>query len=336
MSPYSLSRPGGVQTHVLGLAVELSRRGHIVHVLAPCEGTPPSPLVDPAGPVLPVRANGSIAPLALSLGAARVSARWARRRRLDVVHVHEPLSPMVSLVVTATSDAPIVATFHAAADRWWPYETFGWALAKVIDRASVRTAVSDAAEALAARHFPAVYHRTPNGLDVHRFSDCSPDPSAPAVLFVGRNEPRKGAQVLIEAASSIDAEIGIVGMGFEGVAAPANVRFIPTDERTKPGLLKGARVFCAPALFGESFGFVVLEAMAAGCAVVASDIPGYRAAVGDAAVLVRPGDAPALAKAVNGLLADPGDLPQRAEARAQEFSWETLADRVEQVYALAV
>ena len=143
--PYSLSWPGGVQTHVLGLAEELERRGHLVRVLAPCDGVPPSHRVDSVGPSTPLPANGSVARLALTPGAWAAAAGWPRRRRLDVVHVHEPLAPMTALAVTLRSRAPLVGTFHAAADRWWPYERAGLALRGAVERLSVKTAVSDAA-----------------------------------------------------------------------------------------------------------------------------------------------------------------------------------------------
>lgn len=339
--PYSVSWPGGVQTHVLGLADELVRRGHVVRVLAPCDGVPPTQLVDPAGRSMPVPANGSVARLALGPRTWRAVSQWLGRRHLDVVHVHEPFSPLVSMVATAVSDAPIVGTFHAAAQRWWPYELAGSLLARVGERLSVRTAVSDAAEALAKQHFPGTYLRTPNAIDVSRIAETEPAADAPAVLFVGRNEPRKGAAVMVEAARAIDAEVGILGGGYEGsslvAGAPPNVRFLgPLGDQRKAALLRGTRVFCAPSLAGESFGFVVLEAMAAGTAVVASDIPGYAGVLGDAGRLVRPGDAAALAAAVSDMLEDPGTLSALAFLRAEEFSWERVAGRVEEAYELAM
>src|SRR5207249_3002278 len=164
------------------------------------------------------------------------------------------------------------------------------------------------------------------GIDFRFLSEGDPDPDAPAVLFVGRLEPRKGPAAMVEAAKAIDAPVGIVGDGplrpdLEA-KAPPNVRFLGSMAGPRMAALRwGARVVCAPSLHGESFGFVVLEAMAAGAAVVASDIPGYAAVLGDTGRLVPPGDAAALADAVNGLLADPGDLPARAQARARTFSW---------------
>ena len=146
---------------------------------------------------------------------------------------------------------------------------------------------------------------------------------------------------MVEAARSIRVPVGIVGHGFEGTdlaaSAPPNVTFLgPATGGALAGLLRGTRVFCAPALGGESFGFVVLEAMAAGAAVVASDIPGYAAVLGDAGSLVPPGDATALAAAVTALLDDPGDFPARAQARARLFAWSEVAGRVEEIYASVV
>lgn len=335
--PYSVSWFGGVQTHVLGLADALAGRGHAVRVLAPCDGAPPSPMVDPVGRSVGLPANGSVARLAMAPSAWAAASRWPRRRRLDVVHVHEPLAPLTSLAVTTTSSAPMVGTFHAAAERWWPYERGGRLLRRAVDRLSVVTAVSDPAEALASRHFPGHYERTPNGIDFDRLARAEPDPSAPPVVFVGRLEPRKGPAVMVEAARHIQAEVALVGDGplrreLEA-KAPGNVRFLGArSSAERDRLRRGASVVCVPSLGGESFGFVVLEAMAAGAVVVASDLPGYRSVLGGAGRLVPPGDARALATAVNEMLSDPGDLADRAQAAAAAYSWERLVLGVEELY----
>lgn len=373
--PYSLTRPGGVQGQVLGLARALDTAGHDVLVVAPDDARPPGLERAPDGPSryaagssTRVQANGSVAPVALDPRAA-----WRARRAVagfgaEVVHLHEPFAPAVGYGVLLEHALPSVGTYHRAG------EGRGYRLAAPLARwadarLDVRCAVSEAAASTVA----AVVGRRPvevlfNGVEVDRFAGAAPVPSdAPAILFLGRHERRKGLEVLLEAYRRAEWPEGVAhpvlwvaGDGpetaglrrrFAGVSGVEWLGVLPDAE--VPGRLAGASVLCAPALGGESFGMVLLEAMAAGCAVVASDIPGYRAAAGGHAALVPPGDPETLGVVLADEVArraaghaEPGPgadgtglLPahlQAARRHAEEWSMDRLAERYVALYRRAV
>lgn len=352
VSPYAWDRPGGVQTHVRDLGVALVRRGHEVMVLAPRSSfsTPPAPGVGYCGLSIPIPANGSVAPISFGPGAWIRCKRVASRFRPDIVHVHEPLVPSVSLIATLRAEVPVVATFHASADRSLGYAAARPVLSRVARKLSARIAVSDAALALIRGYFPDGYVTIPNGADLTRFQ---PGPerqeSGRTIVFVGRLEPRKGLEVLLRACARLGAEseVVVVGSGPEegrcrtlARRAGLNVRFlgrVTSDEL--PAVLAGADVFCSPALGAESFGIVLIEAMAAGAPVVCSDLPGYRSAAGDAARYVAPGDDRALAEALSTVLGDPAaarTMRARGIERAARFDWSHLVPRIEAVYESAL
>lgn len=356
VSPYSWAYPGGVNNHISGLAGRLTARGHSVTILAPeaagrfAEGR----LVD-AGRSVPVPANGSVARLALAPGTSGRVRRAIGRGRFDVVHVHEPMVPMVSLAAVRAADCRVVATFHSAGDG--PSVLYRLAAALipgVPGGLDIRIAVSEAARQQAARYLPGDYLVVPNGVDVGKFSGAprtGRGDGAPELLFVGRNEPRKGLSVLLDAFPEVcrrvpGARLKIIGSGItrasiaEAVAPPLRDRvtvlgFVANEEL--PGHYAAADVFCAPALGGESFGIVLVEAMAAGTPVVASDIPGYRAVVEQAGggVLFRAGNSSDLAGKLAALLADAGRREMLAEEASRgvgRFSWEAVTPRIESVY----
>ena len=344
--PYSLTLPGGVQGQVLGLARSLRGLGHEVRVLGPCDGPPPDAGVTPLGNSVPLAANGSVAPIAPDLPCALRTIRVLRDEGFDVVHLHEPLVPGPCMTAAVTASAPLVGTFHAAGESA-AYRWAGPPLAWLAGRLAVRTAVSADAAALAEAHLGGTYRPVFNGVEVARFAKATPWPSeGPTVLFVGRHEERKGLAVLLRALEHLPAgsRVWVAGDGPDTGALAASVAGdhrvewlgrVDDDERNRR--LAGADVFCAPSLRGESFGVVLLEAMAAGTPVVASDLPGYAnvARPGREGLLVPPGDPAVLGAALRAVLAGGAQAQELAEAgraRADELSMDSLAQRYLELY----
>jgi phosphatidyl-myo-inositol alpha-mannosyltransferase len=348
--PYSLTLPGGVQGQVLGLARTLRERGISATVLGPCDGPPPEAGVISVGSSVSLAANGSVAPLALDPPAIRRTLEVLAAEQPDVLHLHEPLVPGPALTALLAGNVPTVGTFHASG-RVPAYVWLRPAVRAVARRIGLRTAVSPEARALAERWLGGACHVLPNGVEVERFAKADPWPapvtpggSGRAILFVGRHEPRKGLEVLLKAFSALDSDavLWVAGEGPETAAlaasAPANVEWLGRiSDRELAERLRAAAVFCAPSLHGESFGVVLLEAMAAGTPVVASDIAGYRdvARQGKEAVLVPGGDPAALADGLRRVLDDPilaARLVDAGTARAATFSMERLAARYVDLY----
>ena len=351
VSPYSLTIPGGVQQQVMGLARSLRAKGHEVRVLGPCDGPPPDPFVTPLGNSLPTAINGSVAPLAPDASAALRTIRALNDEAFDVLHLHEPLVPGPSLTALFVKMAPVVATFHSAGDSA-AYKTFARQLTRVAQKIDIRVAVSKDAVELAHRYIGGEYEVLFNGIDLAS-SQRSVDASAQrenAIFYVGRHEPRKGLDVLLEAFSKMPDDVAMWVASDGPQTAELKLRFggdrriewlgrIDDDE--KFDRLRRAAVFCAPSLRGESFGVVLLEAMAAGTPVVASNLDGYRNVATDGvnALLVEPGDAHALASALAKVMADPrlaGRLIEAGRTHAQDFSMDTLADRYVDLYQRAM
>ena len=356
--PYSLSRPGGVQGQVVGLSRVLSGRGHLVTVFAPLDGVADGPdgvdLVV-SGRSVPVPANGSRAPVSLSPWAAAHAVNAVRGGQFDVVHVHEPFAPGLPYgLLVASGIPPLVATFHRSGSSLF-YSLLGPVAKLAARRFAARCAVSEAARHTAAAAIGGDYQVLFNGVEVDRFRDADPWPKdGSTVLFLGRHEERKGLRVLLEAFSSltdgVDAVLWIAGDGPETESLQRRFPESPTvhwlgvlTEEEKTRRLAAADVLCAPSLGGESFGMVLLEAMAANTLVVASDIDGYRDVVGGDAELVPPGDPRALAAALASELttgdrrghagADPRPARRAAaSARAEQWSMNRLAEQYEALY----
>ena len=338
--PYSLSIPGGVQAQVLGLARELRRQGHEARVLGPCDGPPPASFVTPLGDSLPTSANGSIAPLAPDPAAAMRTIRVLNDEQFDVLHVHEPLVPGPSLTTLNVHPAPIVGTFHAAG-RSTSYRLFRPVLQRLLERVDRRVVVSKDALALVQEHLGGEYEVLFNGVETTAIRAVAPFPhTRPAIFFLGRHEERKGLGILLATLTQLgpDVECWIGGDGPDTARLKAAYADEPRitwlgrlSEADKFARLRGASVFCAPSLHGESFGVVLLEAMAAGAVVVASRLDGYRNVASDGvdALLTPPGDSEALAAGLRRALGDSrlrSDLVAAAEQRAQAFSMERLAE----------
>ena len=345
--PYSLSMPGGVQAQVLALARELRRSGHEVRVLGPCDGPPPESFVTPLGDSLPTSANGSIAPLAPDPAAVLRTVRALRDEAFDVIHVHEPLAPGPAITTVTVHAAPTVGTFHAAGQSS-SYRVFGPMLRRLIERIDRKVVVSKDALALVQGHLGGQYDMLFNGVETTDIAAATPyRPGAgPSIFFLGRHEERKGLGVLLAALQRLPDDIACWVAGDGPDTAALRQQYAHDDriewlgrisDADKLARLRGASVFCAPSLHGESFGVVLIEAMAAGTPVVASALEGYRnVATADLdALLVEPGDERALADGLNLVLRDRtlrDRLVAEGRRRADDFAMSNLAEAYVSIY----
>src|SRR5579875_2069123 len=315
VSPYALGSFGGVQRQAIGLARALSEDEVRLFSPAPT-GDPDGCDAVSLGRSLAIPANGSRAPLALAPGAWRRTRRALVAFQPDVIHVHEPFAPVVGLAASSAPGAPVIATFHRSGASSG-YRAFGPLLRPIVRRLACAVAVSEAAASTLRAVLGGsedVLEILPNAIDRSRFADARRVPTRrPTIVFVGRLEARKGVSVLLEAIarSPRHFDAWIIGDGPEGPSLRRRfggiegVTFLgPLGDDEAAARLASADVAVAPSLGGESFGVVLLEAMAAGTAVVAADLPGYRLAAGDAACYVPPGDARCLAAALRSLLTD--------------------------------
>ncbi|MCK4408856.1 MAG: glycosyltransferase family 4 protein, partial [Candidatus Eisenbacteria sp.] len=354
--------PGGVPEHVYHTCVELGRMGHNVRVVTTHFGRGRAPNEEQVlriGRSVPVPANGSICPVAVDVRMRAKVRRMLLAERFDVLHLHEPLMPTLCLSVLAEAEVPIVGTFHANNDSALGYRLFHSLLENYLDRLDARIAVSSAAMRTVAKRFGGDYIVIPNGVDVGRFSIATPassqDDGVFNILFVGRLEPRKGAKFLLRAMPRIlrevpEARLVVVGSGplsrYYRSHLPDNVadRVVFAGRVSGEALAShyaGADVFCSPAMGGESFGIVLIEAMAAGAAVVASDIAGYRDVVSDGAtgLLVRRGDPDSIAEGVVRLARDDElrrRLVESARSEVRQYAWDRVTRRILDVYESVV
>jgi len=354
LCPYSLTTPGGVQGQVMGLARALRKMGHEVRVLGPCDGAPPDTFVTPIGESLPTVANGSIAPLAPDPSAALRTIRVLRDEQFDVLHIHEPLTPGASITALVMRTAPIVATFHAAGESL-SYKYLSAPLKGFASAIDHRVAVSKDAVLLAQRYIGGDYQILPNGVELDRFIASSQNTSTThgdsslmrrSIFFCGRHEPRKGLEVLLQAHATLPDNVDL-WIASEGPETERLKREWAGDSRImwlgrisdaeKAKRLSQADVFCAPSLGGESFGVVLIEAMAAATPIVASALDGYMNVATHEidALLVEPNDPAALEVALRRILLDQ-ELAHRLVLRGQEratgFSMVQLASTYVDIY----
>ena len=357
-APYDLARPGGVGSHIRAQARALRARGHDVFVGGPAS----APLADGEvrlGGSTVVTFGGTESGIGLDPRSISQVRRLFQSQSFDIAHVHEPLVPLVPWAVLLTARCPIVATFHVHREqghRWYPMARP--ILAPLMRRIRCRIAVSAPARRTVAQHFPGTYEIVPNGIDVGAFATPQPRPrdmpaNQPHIVYVGRLEPRKGVDVLIHAmplvrAHAPHARLVIVGDGPDRDALASLARSVNAgatftgrvENAALPGYMQAADIVCSPALGGESFGIVLVEAMACGTPVVASRIEGFVEMLGDgdAALLVPPRDHGALASALTTLL---GDEPRRralgarGAIKAREYDWPAVAARLERIYESA-
>ncbi len=357
--PYDWDVPGGVKSHVRDLAEELIVLGHDVSVLAPMRGEAEAsvlePYVVPAGRTVPVRYNGSVARLKFGVGATQLVRRWIREGEFDVLHIHEPAAPSIGLIACWVANGPVVGTWHASQERSRMLLAVNGPIQTAMEKISARIAVSEAARRTLVEHVGGDAVLIPNGVRCRAFEEGQPMAGWPgdggALLFLGRlDEPRKGLQVLIDAMPAIIAanprvRVLVAGPGdIESIEASldADVRdhlqFLGlVTEQEKVDAFHSVDAYIAPHLGGESFGIVLLEAMASGTPVVASDLPPFvrvldSARAGQMFATADPAD---LARAVNDLLADPvrrSTLVEAGRARAREYDWSSVATEIVEVY----
>jgi phosphatidyl-myo-inositol alpha-mannosyltransferase len=353
--PYSFDVPGGVQSHVLQLAEVMRARGHEVSVLAPASPDVALPeYVVSAGRAIPIPYNGSVARLQFSPAVHRRVKRWLAQGDFDVLHVHEPNAPSLSMWALRVAEGPIVATFHTSTTKSLTLTVFGGLLRPMQEKIIGRIAVSDLARRWQMEALGSDAVEIPNGVDVGFFASAAlldgyPRPGK-TVLFLGRyDESRKGMTTLLTAMPKVverfpDLQLLVVGRGDEdqlrGQAGDLveHMRFLgQVDDAGKASAMRSADVYCAPNTGGESFGIVLVEAMAAGTAVVASDLDAFRRVLQDGELgrLVPVEDGDALAEGLIALLED-RELRERYVAAAAEavrrYDWPVVASQIMRVY----
>ena len=359
--PYSWDIPGGVQAHVRDLAETLIGLGHDVSVLAPGDDDTPGlpPYVVAAGKAVPIPYNGSVARLQFGLVSATRVRRWLRDGNFDVVHVHEPAPPSLSLLTCMIHDGPLVATFHAATTKSRFLSMFDTILQPFLEKLSGRIAVSAAARKVIVEHLGADAVVVPNGVAVSHYTDVQPLPGYPrpggTVGFIGRyDEPRKGMDVLVGALEVLapqrpDLRLLVAGRGeaedfLSGVPRILRDRIDlmgQVSEPDKARMLKSVDVYCAPNTGQESFGVILLEAMAARTPIVASELEAFRRVLGGgvAGRLFPIGDSAALAVELENVLDDAALRRRLVDAGAREvapYDWSVVVTQVLRVYELAI
>ncbi len=362
VSPYDFAYPGGVTHHITHLARQFTAKGHEVKILAPASKVVPD-LGDRfilIGKPRPIPVSGSIARITISPWLSSRVNKVLSEERFDIIHLHEPLVPMLCTTVLRLSKSPTMGTFHASESRDW-YD-YGTPLAKFFlnrwfRKLDGKIAVSKPAMQCISKHFPGYYNIIPNGVDLGHFSpEVAPiDEFCDGklnILFVGRLEKRKGFDYLLKAYQQVKQEIPnsrliAVGPGirlrrkFEkqvkksGLADIIFTGYISTKDL--PRYYKTADVFCAPATGWESFGIILIEAMAVGKPIVASDVGGYATLItkGVEGYLVPPKDEQALAESLITVLKDNSlrqEMGANGRLKAQEYSWENIAQRVLDYY----
>jgi phosphatidylinositol alpha-mannosyltransferase len=363
--PYSFDVPGGVQNHVLGLARYLRQAGHRPYVLAPgelgaaTEGLDVEEFVS-VGTAMPVRYNGSVARVNFGpLSAARVG-RWLRKGRFDVLHIHEPITPSISLLALWAAEQPVVATFHAATPRSRSMQLAGGVLRGAIEKIDAGIAVSESARNVVVQHLGRDAVVIPNGIEFDDFARWRPSTGQeqlagsprssdhPKLIFLGRlDEPRKGLDVLLAAVPLImktrpDLEVIVAGQGNRPLPEWCCSLGMINPE-AKIALLNSADVFVAPHLARESFGIVLLEAMASGVPIVASELPSFLDVLGSPrdegrlGEVFAAGDPDALAASVLRVLDRPNPVRTlRAREAARRYDWSAVGATVVAVYRAAL
>ena len=305
VNPYSWDVPGGVQFHIRDFALELMKRGHEVSVLTPAKNTDDLPeWITTVGSSVAVPFNGSVARLSFTPLANLRTKRWIDEGHFDLLHVHEPEVPSISMLALRASEIPVVGTFHAALDYSFSRSVSSSALDPLLEKLAARIAVSAEARRTLVEHHGGDAVIIPKGVDTHFFQRAQikpywdATPQRPVVVFLGR---------------------------------------LDVSDEEKASLLKGASIYVAPQTGGESFGIVLVEAMAAGCAVLASDLEAFRAVLeqGEVGALFETGNSQDLARQLIRLLRDSEELAtlaRRGEAASSRYGWDTVTDQVLALY----
>jgi phosphatidyl-myo-inositol alpha-mannosyltransferase len=356
--PYGWDTPGGVQAHIADLATYLISQGHYVSVLAPTSDEENLPdYVVSAGKPISIPYNGAVARILFGpIAFARVR-NWIAQGDFDLLHLHEPAIPSIALLACFAAEGPLVGTFHASAKRQKAIFAIGPILEPVIEKLTARIAVSEAARETLTEHLETDAVVVPNGIYARRLAlgAMKEQWSGNSIGFIGRfQEPRKGLMVLVDALPAIikevpDVRIVVAGPGdsdefLEGVPSHLRTRFTflgRISEEEKADFLHSIGVYVAPNTGGESFGIILAEALAAGAAVVASDIPAFQALLGNGKYgeLFTSEDPASLASSISQLLKDGqrrNQLKIGGKIYAQYFDWDEVATRIYDVYEMAM
>ena len=356
--PYGWDTPGGVQSHVGDLAEYLIRQGHYVSVLAPAIDEENLPdYVTSAGRPLATPYNGAVARVLFGPIAFSRVRQWINNGSFDLLHLHEPAIPSISLLACWAAEGPMVGTFHAAAKRQKVTFAVAPILEPVIEKLTARIAVSEAARETLTEHLDTDAIVVPNGIYADRYRDGKSDSrwTGNSLGFIGRfEEKRKGLDVLAAALPSIiaqfpDVKVFVAGPGdsdeaLKEIDPSLHSRFTflgRISEEEKADFLSSVALYIAPNTGGESFGIILAEALAGGASVIASDIPAFDSLLGhgDYGTLFTSEDSQDLARKVNDLLGDNGKrkaIAERGKKYAQEFDWDVVAEKIYDVYEMAM
>jgi len=356
--PYGWDTPGGVQSHVGDLAEYLIRQGHYVSVLAPAIDEENLPdYVTSAGRPISIPYNGAVARVLFGPIAASRVRQWITNGSFDVLHLHEPAIPSISLLACWAAEGPMVGTFHAAAKRQKVTFAVAPILEPVIEKLTARIAVSEAARETLTEHLETDAIVVPNGIYADRYRDGKVDSrwTGNTLGFIGRfEETRKGLEVLVNALPSIiaqypDVKVFVAGPGdkdafLKNVDSQLHSRFAflgRISEEEKANFLTSVSLYIAPNTGGESFGIILAEALAGGASVVASDIQAFDSLLGHGmyGTLFQSENPDDLAKKVIDLLGNEGErreIAARGKLYAQEFDWDVVAEKIYDVYEMAM
>jgi phosphatidylinositol alpha-mannosyltransferase len=358
--PYGWDSPGGVQTHIRELTKHLQDEGHQVSVFAPVsdEDRVNEDWLVNAGKPISIPVNGSVARVLFGPIASSRVKQWITQGDFDLLHLHEPAIPSLSLLACSAATGPMVGTFHVSSPKQKAIYAIGPILEPIVEKLTARIAVSESARQTLKDHFDTDAVVIPNGIESSQYSSAQPTihwRNPHTLGFIGRfEEPRKGLQILLDALPIIarfipDVRLLIAGPG-DGdelikkldIGLRNRIVFLGfLTEQEKASFLKSITVYVAPNTGGESFGIILTEALSAGTPVVASDIPAFQAVLekGDAGLLFKNGDSPDLAKVLIGLLRDEQlqqNLSSKGKLSSQKYDWQVVADQILSVYEMAM
>ncbi|CAB4576081.1 unannotated protein [freshwater metagenome] len=358
--PYGWDSPGGVQTHIRELTKHLQDEGHQVSVFAPVsdEDRVNEDWLVNAGKPISIPVNGSVARVLFGPIASSRVKQWITQGDFDLLHLHEPAIPSLSLLACSAATGPMVGTFHVSSPKQKAIYAIGPILEPIVEKLTARIAVSESARQTLKDHFDTDAVVIPNGIESSQYASAQPTihwRNPHTLGFIGRfEEPRKGLQILLDALPIIarfipDVRLLIAGPG-DGdelikkldIGLRNRIVFLGfLTEQEKASFLKSITVYVAPNTGGESFGIILTEALSAGTPVVASDIQAFQAVLenGDAGLLFKNGDSPDLAKVLIGLLRDEQlqqNLSSKGKLSSQKYDWQVVADQILSVYEMAM
>ena len=358
--PYGWDTPGGVQSHIRDLAEHLIEEGHYVSVLTPIsdDSVKHEDYVVNAGKPISIPVNGSVARVLFGPIASSRAKQWIASGDFDLLHLHEPAIPSLSLLACSAAEGPLVGTFHVSTPKKKAIYAIGPILEPIVEKLNARIAVSELARSTLKDHFDTDAVVIPNGIDGQRYASAkvnSEYSNGHTVGFIGRiEEPRKGLKVLIDSLSIVarfipDVQFLVAGPGdsneFTKKLNPqlkSRIKFLGLlSNEEKERFLKSIQIYVAPNTGSESFGIILTEALSAGTAVVASDIPAFKAVLenGEAGELFKNEDSADLAKVLVALLRDDDKrkrLGENGRLSAQKYDWQVVAEQIENVYEMAI